>query len=249
MTSSTKKFYLLLLFSFCISSFSFAQEQEWIPEHTEWYSPVPPKVDPGEENEAPSDAIVLFDGSDLSQWESADGQEPGWKIMGDALVVEPGEGAIQTKDFFGDVQLHIEWRSPEKVEHEGQNRGNSGIFLQSLYEVQVLDSYENETYVNGQAGSVYKQKAPLVNATREPGEWQVYDIIWTAPKFGTDGELLAPAAVTVLHNGVLIQNNYVLKGNTPYIGLPTYTPHGRLPIVLQDHGSEVQYRNIWLRTL
>ncbi len=240
---------LTVLLFFTITSFGQRFESQWKPENTEWYNPVPQVVEPGEGTKPPSDAIILFDGHDLSKWEGTNGEEPKWKIEGDALVILPKSGAIHTKDVYGDCQLHIEWRSPEKVELDGQKRGNSGVFLQSRYEVQVLDCFDNSTYVNGQAGSIYKQKAPLVNACRKPGEWQTYDIFWTAPKFGTAGVLESPAAITVVHNGILIQNHYVLKGDTPYIGLPEYTPHGRLPLMLQDHNCPVAFRNIWIRNL
>lgn len=225
------------------------KEVEWKPELTEQWEPEPAKVDPGENNAPPSDAIVLFDGTDFSAWESANGEEVGWSIDGDIMTVQPKTGAIQTKQSFGDMQLHIEWRSPAKVEGKGQGRGNSGVFLQKRYEVQVLDSYDNRTYSNGQAGSIYKQYMPLVNATRKPGEWQTYDIIYTAPVFDEDGNLQYPARVTVLHNGVLIQNNVPIKGSTSYTGLPEYKAHGKAPILLQDHNNPVSFRNIWVRPL
>lgn len=234
-------------------TFMFGQSSEprWKPEATEWYHPVPPVVTTGEiaARKPPSDAIVLFDGTDFSAWETRDGEEVKWKIIDDAMVVEPGTGDILTKEVFGDCHLYIEWRTPAVVEGDGQNRGNSGVFLQNTYEVQILDSYDNETYVNGQAGSIYKQKAPLVNASKKPGEWQVFEIIWRAPIFGTDGILEYPASITVLHNGVLIHDNFVLKGHTPHVGLPRYVPHGRLPIRLQDHRTRNEFRNIWIRNL
>ena len=236
-----------------IGTFMFGQgsQPRWEPESTEWYHPVPPVVTTGEivSRTPPSDAIVLFDGTDFSAWETRDGEEVKWKIVDGAMVVEPGTGDILTKEFFGDCHLYIEWRTPAVVEGDGQNRGNSGVFLQNTYEVQILDSYENETYVNGQAGSIYKQKAPMVNASRPPGEWQVFEIIWRAPIFGTDGILEYPATITVLHNGVLIHDNFVLKGHTPHTGLPRYVPHGRLPIRLQDHRTKNEFRNIWIRNL
>lgn len=221
------------------------------PAETEWYSPVPPKVQPAVKPEqAPSDAIVLFDGKDLSMWESSkDGSEPKWRIEKGSLIVTPKSGGIRTKKFFGDIQLHIEFKSPAPENHKGQNRGNSGIFLQSLYEVQVLDGDNNPTYVNGMVGSVYKQQAPLADAYTKNGEWQVYDIYWKAPRFGTSGDLESPAMITVVLNGIVVQNNYVLKGTTPYIGYPEYKAHGRLPLMLQDHGTEVEFRNIWIREL
>lgn len=154
-----------------------------------------------------------------------------------------------TKEYFGDCQLHIEFKSPDQEQYSGQNRGNSGIYLQSKYEIQVLDCENNLTYVNGMVGSVYKQQAPLANAYTKNGEWQVYDIIWKAPQFGTNDELESPAMVTVILNGIVVQNNYVLKGNTPYTGFPKYTAHGRMPLFLQDHGTKVVFRNIWIRNL
>ena len=238
----------LLLIIVLISNQIMAQEAEWKPQLTEEWEPEPPVVSTSE-NQPPSDAIVLFDGSNLDQWESANGGQAPWKIEGDAMTVVPKSGGIQTKESFGDVQLHIEWRTPAKIEGEGQGRGNSGIFLQKRYELQVLDSYNNRTYSNGQAGSIYKQYMPLVNASKEPGEWQTYDIIYTAPVFSEDGTVKYPARITVLHNGVLIQNNVAIKGGTSFIGLPEYKEHGKAPILLQDHNNPVSYRNIWIRPL
>ncbi|WP_109697818.1 3-keto-disaccharide hydrolase [Chitinophaga deserti] len=227
-----------------------ASAQEAKPQDTEVWEPVPPKVTPGTGTSAPSDAIVLFDGTSLSSWVSdKDGSAAPWVVKDGAMTVAPGKGGIKTKASFGDFQLHIEWRSPSKVKGEGQGRGNSGIFLQEQYELQVLDNYDNKTYSNGQAGSLYKQAIPLANACRPPGEWQVYDVIYTAPRFKADGTVESPARVTVLHNGVLVQNNYALLGKTLYIGKPFYEKHGDLPIGLQDHGDLVSYRNIWLRKL
>ena len=255
--------YYFLIFSFiCISFVVTAQPQQqqapaqqrtpqWDPRSTEWYYPVPPKVAPGQGTRPPSDAIVLFDGTDLSKWESA-GRNAGpaeWKVQNGELIVVPGKGTIRTKEFFGDCQLHIEFKSPPPGVHNGQDRGNSGIFLQSRYELQVLDGDNNHTYVNGMVGSIYKQSAPLVDAYTKNGEWQVYDIYWKAPRFGSDGELESPAIITVVLNGIVIQNNYILKGHTPYTGLPSYTPHGLMPLTLQDHGTEVAFRNIWIRPL
>lgn len=220
------------------------------PEETEWYSPKPPRVTPGAQpGTPPSDAVILFDGKDLSKWKSEDGSEPKWKVSNGEMIVTPRTGSIKTRQHFGDVQLHIEFKSPAPGNHSGQNRGNSGILLQTKYEVQVLDADNNETYVNGMVGSIYKQSAPLVNAYTKNGEWQVYDIYWKAPRFGTDGKPETPAMITVVLNGILIQNNFILEGNTPYIGYPKYEPHGRLPLLLQDHGTEVAYRNIWIRDL
>ncbi len=228
-----------------------ASAQQAKPADTEVWEPVPAVITPGNAtNTAPSDAIVLFDGTNLSQWVSEkDGGAAPWVIKDGAMTVAPGKGGIKTKASFEDFQLHIEWRSPSKVKGESQGRGNSGIFLQSNYELQVLDNYNNKTYVNGQAGSLYKQAIPLVNACKKPGEWQTYDVIWTAPRFNDDGSLKSPARVTVLQNGVLVQNNTELKGKTLYIGKPFYEKHGALPLALQDHGDLVSYRNIWIRKL
>ena len=219
------------------------------PEETEVWKPAPAAVDPGRHGHPPSDAIVLFDGTDLSEWRGRDG-EARWKIEDGAMTVRPGAGSLTTKRGFGDVQLHVEWRTPTEIVGESQGRGNSGVFLMGLYEVQVLDSWENPTYVNGQAASVYKQHIPLVNASRAPGEWQAYDIIFTAPRFGADGDLERRAAMTVLHNGVLVQNHVTLEGPTVFRGVPRYEAHAdRLPIMLQNHRNDVSYRNIWVREL
>lgn len=219
------------------------------PEETEVWKPVPEVVDPGRPGQPPSDAIVLFDGTDLSEWRGRDG-EAEWKVADGAMTVVPGTGSLTTRRGFGDVQLHVEWRTPAEIVGESQGRGNSGVFLMGLYEVQVLDSWENPTYVNGQAASVYKQHVPLVNASRGPGEWQTYDIVFTAPRFGAGGELERPAAVTVLHNGVLVQNHVTLEGPTVFRGKPRYGAHAeRLPLMLQDHRNDVSYRNIWVREL
>ncbi|PKD17130.1 hypothetical protein APR41_06770 [Salegentibacter salinarum] len=245
----------LIAGSFIIASIpSFAQEQniDLPPEATEFYEPVPPKIEAGESiTTPPSDAKILFDGSDLSAFvNEKDGTEPTWNIEGDVLTVNPGTGGIKTKENFGDMQLHLEWRSPSEVKGEGQGRGNSGVIIMEKYEVQILDSYENETYTNGQAASIYKQSPPLVNATKAPGEWNTYDIIFAAPRFNEDDILLSPAKLTVLHNGVLVQNNYELRGPTEYIGIPNYTAHDeKLPIHIQDHGNPVSFRNIWVREL
>lgn len=220
------------------------------PKVTEVWDLKPKKITPSVNNsDAPSDAIVLFDGKNLSNWTSGNGGDAKWEVKDGAMTVVKGTGVIQTKQSFGDIQLHIEWRSPSVIEGEGQGRGNSGIFLQSRYELQVLDSYESVTYSNGQAGSIYKQHIPLVNACRKPGEWQTYDVIYTAPKFGESGRVISPAYITVLHNGVLIQNHVAINGGTQYKGLPVYEPHGKAPITLQDHGNPVSYRNIWVREL
>jgi hypothetical protein len=202
-------------------------------------------------SDPPSDAIVLFDGKDLSRWRSTkDGGEAKWQIKDGYMGVVPHAGDIATKEEFGDCQLHIEWASPSEVKGEGQERGNSGIFLMERYEVQVLDSYNNKTYYHGQAGAIYNQHAPLVNACRKPGEWQTYDIIFKAPKFDEQGKPIERARITVLHNGVLIQNNAEIYGNTWHDRPPLYIAHGpRASLKLQDHGDLVRYRNIWIRQL
>jgi hypothetical protein len=223
------------------------------PEMTEIWDPEVRIITPGETPaNAPSDAIVLFDGVDLaSEWTNGEGGQPGWLVEDGCVTVKKGTGTIKTKRVFNDFQLHIEWRSPSEVVGTSQGRGNSGVFLQERYEVQVLDNYENRTYRNGQAGSIYKQHPPLVNACKKPGEWQTYDIIYTAPRFNDDGTFFTPPAVTVLHNGVLVQNNSKMRGPTEYIGIPEYTvkKHGPGSIVLQDHGNPVSFRNIWIREL
>jgi Domain of Unknown Function (DUF1080) len=222
------------------------------PKATEVWEPKPRVVTPGTTaQKAPSDAIVLFDGSQLNEFiATKDSSAAQWVINKDStMTVKPGAGDIQTKREFGDCQLHIEFRAPVVVKGEGQGRGNSGIFLQNRYEVQVLDCYNNSTYPNGQTGSIYKQTIPLVNACRKPGEWQTYDILYTAPRFNSDGVRIAPGYVTVLHNGVLIQHHTEIKGTTEYIGLPQNKAHGKGPLKLQDHGDLVSYRNIWIREL
>ncbi len=216
---------------------------------TEIWEPVPRMVEPGQGSAPPSDAMVLFDGSDLGSWTPVRSGSAGWNVEDGAMVVAPGSGNMRTRESFGDVQLHIEWRTPAEVAGDSQDRGNSGVFFMQRYEVQVLDSHGNPTYANGQAASVYKQHIPLVNASRGPGQWQSYDIVFMAPEFGRDGRVRRPASVTVFHNGVLVQNNVILHGPTEYIGEPLYLEHGKAPLELQDHGSTVAYRNIWLREL
>jgi 3-keto-disaccharide hydrolase len=215
--------------------------------------PQPPIVDPGPalpSAPVPSDAIVLFDGRSLDAWQHADsaGRPARWKIENGYMEVAAGTGNIATKRGFGDVQLHVEWATPTEVKGEGQERGNSGVFLMGRYELQVLDTYRNTTYPDGQAGAVYGQFPPLVNASRPPGQWQTYDIIFRRPRFDAAGTLLSPARMTVLHNGVLVQDNVVLTGPTGHRERPPYAAHpDRLPLMLQDHGNPVRYRNIWLR--
>ena len=195
----------------------------------------------------PSDAIVLFDGKNLSQWKAQNGGEPKWKLLGDGVMEVNGTGSLMTKEEFGDVQLHVEWATPSVVKGDGQGRGNSGVYLQGRYEIQVLDSYKNPTYFNGQAGAFYLHAAPLVNASRKPGEWQSYDIIFHAPRPGDDGKII-PGSFTVLHNGVLVQDHTPVKGDATTAALfKGATATG--PLVLQDHGNPVHYRNIWIRKL
>ena len=220
------------------------------PKLTEVWEPVPLPVTPGKNNAPPSDAIVLFNGKDLREWQQQAGGAAKWSVSKGAFTVVKGTGSIITRRAFGDCQLHLEWRAPAKIEGDGQDRGNSGVFLQGRYEVQVLDSYNNRTYSNGQTASIYKQHIPLVNASRKPGEWQTYDIIYRAPRFAENGTLLTPAYITVIHNGVLVQNHVELKGITVYIGKPSYEKHNlKEPLMLQDHGNPVSYRNVWIREL
>lgn len=237
---------VVLAMSWALGLSAFAQRD---PSSTEVWEPEPAIIDAGSVGRAPSDAIVLFDGTDLSQW-TGRGDVAQWKVEDGAMTVAGRTGDISTRQSFGDVQLHIEWRTPDVVSGEGQGRGNSGVFFMGRYELQVLDSYGNRTYSNGQAGSVYKQHIPLVNASRGPGEWQTYDIIFMAPRFASDGSLQSPATLTALHNGVLIQNHVTLKGGTSFVDQPSYTAHPeKLPLRLQDHGNPVSYRNIWVREL
>ncbi|MFD2036067.1 DUF1080 domain-containing protein [Belliella marina] len=243
-----------VMLALCSASPLMAQQKDikLPPEATEFWEPVPRKVDPGKQNhEAPSDAIVIFDGKNLDSFVSnRDGAPAAWKVENNAMTVNPKSGDIKTKEAFGDMQLHIEWASPTVIKGEGQGRGNSGVLIMGMYEVQVLDSYESRTYSNGQAASIYKQYPPLVNATKAPGEWNTYDIFFTAPRFNKDGMLISPAKVTVIHNGILVQNAVELKGPTEYIGIPNYKAHDEeLPFVLQDHGDLVSFRNIWVRRL
>lgn len=237
-----------------------ANAQSGNPKDTEVWSPVPKIIAaPVNTQIAPADAIILFDGKNLDEWVTVkDKSAAKWTVSDNMFTVKKGTGNIQTKRLFGSYQLHIEWKIPVNITGEGQARGNSGVFLASTgagdggYELQVLDSYNNVTYSNGQAGSIYKQFIPLANASRKPGEWQSYDVVWMAPVFNEDGSVKSPARATVLHNGVLIQNNIELKGETTYIGPPIYKKHGLTPIKLQDHGDPspaISFRNIWVRGL
>jgi hypothetical protein len=232
------------------------------PQDTEVWEPVPKIVTPGATNSAPpSDAIVLFDGTNLAEWVSSQDKTPArWTVADGILTVNkaPGVGNIETKRTFKNYQLHVEWKIPTNITGTDQARGNSGVFLASTgpgdagYELQILDSYNNKTYVNGQAGSIYKQAIPLANPNRKPGEWQTYDVAWTAPTFNADGTLKSPAYVTVFFNGVLVQNHFELKGETLYIGQPFYKKYDAAPIKLQAHGDRsepVSFRNIWVREL
>ncbi len=217
-----------------------ADSIEYLP-GIDW--PEPPVVTPGAtDSDPPSDAIVLFDGQDLSAWVGAES----WRVEDGVAFVGPN--MIHTKQAFGDCQLHIEWSAPKPSKGQGQDRGNSGVFFMDVYELQVLDSYQSQTYFDGQAGAIYKQSPPMVNAMRPPGEWNVYDIIWTAPRFKADGSLESPAYLTALQNGVLIHNHFELAGGTYYNRPPSYEAHAeRMPISLQYHGHPVRYRNIWVR--
>ena len=254
----------LMLFTYCLSS---GQEQQRKPlatltldqmntVKTEMKQIMDPEVmviQPGiKDCDPPSDAIILFNGYDINQeWEAMDGTPTKWIVKDGVLISVKGAGLIKTKRVFADCQLHIEWCTPSEIEGYGQDRGNSGVYLQELYEIQVLDSYNNRTYRNGQAGSIYMQYAPLINASRKPGEWQSFDIIYTAPRFKDNNTYFTPPRITAFHNGVLIQTDISLFGPTNYHGIPEYIikEHGPGSILLQDHGNPVGYRNIWIREL
>lgn len=240
----------------------YAQEPKQYPEPgkmthdmTEFWLPQPPIVTPGDNAKctAPSDAIVLFDGTNLDAWKSAKtGGEAEWNVHDGVVTVDKKKGDIITKEAFGSFQMHIEWCVPEDIEGSSQGRGNSGVYLQDMYEIQVLDTYRNETYANGATGSIYKQVIPLANAMLPPGQWNVYDIIYNAPVFNADGTYKVHPTVTLLHNGVLLLNNFAIQGTTEYIGLPKVKAHSDGPIRLQSHGDKSQpisFRNIWLRKL
>jgi Domain of Unknown Function (DUF1080) len=232
------------------------------PHDTEVFLPEPKVVTPAAVvGQAPSDAILLFDGHSLDEWVSAQDHTPArWTVQDGLMVVNKakGVGNIETKRKFKNYQLHVEFKIPAEITGTDQARGNSGVFLASTgpgddgYELQIMDSYNNKTYVNGQAGSIYKQSAPLVNPNRKPGEWQTYDVVWTAPVFAADGSVTEPAYVTVLFNGLLVQNHFALKGQTLYAGTPSYKPYDTAPIKLQAHGDAslpLSFRNIWIRDI
>ena len=258
--------FLKTIFSFLLMAGFFSacaqqETQEQQAKKTEVWSPVPKVISPAAKpGDAPSDAIILFSGDTLSEWVSSrDTTKPAtWIVSGDVFIVNKRAGNIQTRRSFMDYQLHVEWRIPKNITGSSQARGNSGVFLGGWgagdggYEIQVLDSYKSETYVNGQAGSIYKQLIPLVNINRAPVEWNVYDIIWTAPRFNDNGTLKSPARVTAFLNGALVQNNVEVKGDTRWVGAPQYQKHGPLPIKLQSHGDPsepISFKNIWLRPL
>jgi len=234
--------FFTVLVSFSVATAHDLRGEEYRP-GIEW--PEPAIVTPGKENSLPpSDAMVLFDGKDLSKWENGEN----WTVRDG--IAYAGKGYIVSKNKFGDCQIHLEWSAPTPPEGAGQQRGNSGLFLMGTYEIQILDSYQNKTYFEGQAGAIYKQTPPMVNAIRPPGEWNTYDVFWTRPRFAEDGSLESPAAITVVHNGVLITNHFELLGDTPYHRPPAYTKHDDLlPISIQDHGNPVAFRNIWVREI
>ena len=251
----------MLAVAYSLSFITYAQNKYPEPEAmrpgmSEFWLPQPAIVTPGDikVNSAPSDAIVLFDGKNLSEWENPRTKGAAeWTVNNDGtFTIDKKKGDIQTKRSFENYQLHIEWCVPVNISGESQGRGNSGVFMQGQYEVQILDSYQNETYSNGQAASLYKQSRPLVNAMRKPGEWNVYDIIYTAPVFKEDGTYRTPPYITVIHNGVIVQNHTAIIGTTEYIGFPKVAKHGPGPIILQSHGDPsepVSFRNIWIREL
>jgi hypothetical protein len=262
MKSFSSKFLALAFLSFAITA-AYAQQDAQAkpkPEDTEIWQPLPKVVTPAPEcNAPPSDAIVLFDGKNVDEWVNVKDKQPAlWDVHDGVMTVNKAGGSIETKRKFKDYQLHVEYKIPASITGSGQARGNSGVFLASTglgddgYELQVLDGYNNPTYVNGMAGSIYKESIPLVNASRKPGEWQTYDVAWTAPTFNDDGSLKTPAYVTVFFNGILVQNHVELKGQTLYIGKPFYKKYDSAPIKLQAHGDKsepMSYRNIWVREL
>jgi hypothetical protein len=252
---------LLSLLACAAAMAAFAQSATPKPEETELWEPVPKVVTPGPAymEPPPSDAIVLFDGKNMDEWVTNKDKTPAmWNVANGVMTVNKSGGNIETKRNFTNYQLHIEWKVPTNITGSSQARGNSGVFLASTgpgddgYELQVLDSYQNKTYVNGMAGSLYKQAIPLANPTRKPGEWQAYDVVWTAPTFNSDSSLKTPAYATVFFNGVLVENHFELTGQTLYIGKPFYKPYTSAPIKLQAHGDKsepISFRNIWVREL
>ena len=257
--------HLLLLSAWCVGVCAGAagQDAEKYPDPapmthdmSEFWTPQPKIVTPPDMDNAvvapPSDAVVLLGLKDnaISEWVNCEEGKPvGWQIENGIMTVKPHSGSIRTKKDFGDFQLHLESSAPTEIVGESQGRGNSGVFMQGMYEVQILDNYQNETYANGQAGSIYKQTPPLVNACQKPGKWNTYDIIYTAPRFKEDGSLQSHGRITVLHNGVLVQNNTMILGTTEFIGFPRIVAHSKGPIILQDHLNPVRFRNIWIREL
>ena len=244
--------YKFILTTCLLATMSASAQNLTKPEETEDWSNEPRIVTPAAKmGEAPSDAVVLFDGKNFDEWHDGTGKPAQWFLAKDGtMTVIKGAGDIHTRKEFGDCQLHIEWRSPiETEELKGQQKGNSGVFFQERYEIQILNSYKNRTYSNGQATAVYKQHIPLANATAVMGEWNTYDIIYTAPRFRKNGSVETPAYFTVIHNGVLTQNHVEVQGTTEYIGAPKYITHGNGSFKLQDHGNAVSYRNIWVRSL
>lgn len=256
--------HLFALGTLCLLVYANANGQEkqypepapMTPEMSEFWTPQPRIVTPPDMDHAivtpPSDALVLLglQADTLSEWVNCEAGKPvAWEIQKGIMTVKPHSGSIQTKQEFGDFQLHIEWSSPTEIVGESQGRGNSGVIIQGRYEVQILDCYQNESYANGQAGSIYKQTPPLVNACQKPGKWNVYDIIYTAPRFKENGTLQSHGRITILHNGVLIQNNTMILGTTEFIGFPKIIAHGKGPIILQDHLNPIRFRNIWIREL
>ena len=257
--------HLLLLSAWCVGVCAGAAGQDakkypdpapMTHDMSEVWTPQPKIVTPPDMDNAvvapPSDAVVLLGLKDnaISEWVNCEEGKPvGWQIENGIMTVKPHSGSIRTKKDFGDFQLHLEWSAPTEIVGESQGRGNSGVFMQGMYEVQILDNYQNETYANGQAGSIYKQTPPLVNACQKPGKWNTYDIIYTAPRFKEDGSLQSHGRITVLHNGVLVQNNTMILGTTEFIGFPRIVAHSKGPIILQDHLNPVRFRNIWIREL
>ena len=257
--------HLLLLSAWCVGVCAGAAGQDakkypdpapMTHDMSEFWTPQPKIVTPPDMDNAvvapPSDAVVLLGLKDnaISEWVNCEEGKPvGWQIENGIMTVKPHSGSIRTKKDFGDFQLHLEWSAPTEIVGESQGRGNSGVFMQGMYEVQILDNYQNETYANGQAGRIYKQTPPLVNACQKPGKWNTYDIIYTAPRFKEDGSLQSHGRITVLHNGVLVQNNTMILGTTEFIGFPRIVAHSKGPIILQDHLNPVRFRNIWIREL